>query len=310
MDIFEAKNIKPMLLSETHEPFDSEDYIYELKLDGIRSILYIDKTGLEIRNKRNVYLNATYPELAVTYKQVKERCILDGEIFCMKNGKPDFFEMQRRSLMTNAIKIEFAMKQNPVSFSAFDVLYVGAEQITNRHLLERKTILQEVMTENERFSISRYIPDKGIDLYNLTVDQSLEGVVAKRKDSKYYIGRVTKDWLKIKNLKDDDFVICGYIEKENSVVSLVLGAYDHDRLVYQSHVTLGVSGSAFKRIRNIEKADNPFSDISDENAVWIKPIIVCIVKYMMRTKDGGLRQPVFKGLRDDKDPHDCIVQKQ
>lgn len=310
MDIFKAKNIKPMLLSETHEPFDSEDYIYELKLDGIRSILYIDKTGLEIRNKRNVYLNATYPELAVTYKQVKERCILDGEIFCMKNGKPDFFEMQRRSLMTNAIKIEFAMKQIPVSFSAFDVLYVGNEQITNRHLLERKAILQEVVTENERFSISRYIADKGIDLYNLTVDQSLEGIVAKRKDSRYYIGKTTKEWLKIKNLKDDDFVICGYIEKENNVVSLVLGAYDQDRLVYQGHVTLGVSNNAFDQIRHVGRAGNPFSDISDENAVWIKPILVCIVKYMMRTKDGGLRQPVFKGLRDDKDPHDCIIQKQ
>ena len=116
MDIFETKNIKPMLLSETHEPFDSEEYIYELKLDGIRSVLYIDKTGLEIRNKRNVHLNATYPELVATYKQVKKKCILDGEIFCMKGGKPDFFGIQRRSLMANAMKIEHAVKHNPVFF--------------------------------------------------------------------------------------------------------------------------------------------------------------------------------------------------
>lgn len=111
MDIFKAKNIKPMLLSETQEPFDSEDYIYELKLDGIRNVFYIDKAGLEIRNKRNVYLNATYRELTAIYEQVKKRCILDGEIFCMKNGKPDFFAVQRRSLMANAIKIEHADKQ-------------------------------------------------------------------------------------------------------------------------------------------------------------------------------------------------------
>jgi bifunctional non-homologous end joining protein LigD len=310
MDIFNTKNIKPMLLSETHEPFDSDDYIYELKLDGIRSVLYIDKTGLEIRNKRNVHLNATYPELMVLNKQVKKRCILDGEIFCMKDGKPDFFEIQRRSLMTNTIKIELAMKQNPVFFSAFDILYIDTEQITNKSLMERKNILQKIATENERFSIARYIPNKGIDLYNLTVEQGLEGIVAKRKDSKYYIGKTTKDWFKIKNLKDDDFVICGYIEKENNVISLVLGAYDSERLIYQSHVTLGVSNSAFEHIRNAERAENPFSSVSDVNVIWIKPTLVCIVKYMMRTKGGGLRQPVFKGLRDDKDPLDCVVRKQ
>ena len=308
-DIYEIKNIKPMLLSETHEPFDSNDYIFELKLDGIRSVIYLDKTSIEIRNKRNIHLNATYPELTGIHKQIKKRCILDGEIFCMKGGKPDFSEVQRRSLMTNSTKIQFAINKLPVSFSAYDVLYAGNEQITNRTLMERKAILQEIVAENECFSISRYIPDKGIDLYNLTVKQDLEGVVAKRKDSKYYIGKTTKDWLKIKNLQDDDFVICGYILKDNGIVSLVLGAYDNTRLVYQSHVTLGVTNSAFEHIHCVDRAENPFPDASDKNAVWIKPTLVCVVKYMMRTKSGGLRQPAFKGLRDDKDPHDCVVKQ-
>lgn len=308
MDIFETKNIKPMLLSEVREPFDSVNYIFELKLDGIRCIMYLYENGVEIRNKRNVHLNDTYPELTKSFKQIKKRCILDGEIFCMKGGKPDFFEVQKRSLMANATKIQFAMNKLPVSFSAYDILYVNNEQITTRPLLERKSILQDIVTENERFSISRYIPQKGIDLYNLTVQQDLEGVVAKQKDSKYYIGKTTKEWMKIKNLLDDDFVICGYILKENSVVSIILGAYENNQLVYQSHVTMGVSNSAFERIRSVKRAENPFPGTFDDNIIWIEPILVCIVKFMMRTKGGGLRQPVFKGLRDDKAPHDCKVK--
>jgi len=307
-DLFEEKNIKPMLLSEARKPFDCESYIFELKLDGIRSIIYLDQAGVEIRNKRNEHLNATYPELTKIHRQIKKRCILDGEIFCMKNGKPDFSEVQRRSLMSNAVKIQVAMNKLPVSFTAYDILYVGNEQITNKPLMERKAILQEIVTENERISVSRYVSNNGIDLYNLTVEKGLEGIVAKKKDSKYYIGKTTKEWIKIKNLQDDDFVICGYIPKDNGIISLVLGAYEDGRLVYQGHVTLGVSRREFERIRQVRRTKNPFPDIADDSAIWIEPELVCTVQYMMRTKGGGLRQPVFKGLRDDKEPKECIVR--
>ena len=307
MDIFETKNIKPMLLSEIREPFDSVDYIFELKLDGIRCIMYLDTDSVEIRNKRNVHLNDTYPELTASFKQIKKRCILDGEVFCMKGGKPDFYEVQKRSLMANSTKIQLAMRKLPVSFTAYDILYVNNEQITNRPLMERKSILQDIVTENERFSISRYIPEKGIDLYNLTVQQDLEGVVAKKSDSKYYIGKTSKEWIKIKNLLDDDFVICGYTPKENNMVSIILGAYDHDELVYQSHVTMGVSNSAFGSIQSVGKAGKPFAGPFDAGTLWVEPILVCTVKFMMRTKGGGLRQPVFKALRDDKAPEECKV---
>lgn len=307
-DLFEEKNIKPMLLSEERKPFNSENYIFELKLDGIRSIVYLDQAGVEIRNKRNVHLNATYPELTKIHRQIKKRCILDGEIFCMKDGRPDFFEVKRRSLMSNAVKIQVAMNKLPVTFTAYDILYVGDEQITNKPLMERKVILQEIVMENERISISRYVSNNGIDLYNLTVEKGLEGIVAKKKGSKYYIGKTTKEWIKIKNLQDDDFVICGYVPKDNGITSLVLGAYDKGRLVYQSHVTLGVSRREFERIRQVRRTKNPFPDIADDSAIWIEPELVCTVQYMMRTKGGGLRQPVFKGLRDDKEPRECIVR--
>lgn len=308
MDLFDAKNIKPMLLSEIHEPFDSPDYIFELKLDGIRCIIYNDENDIEIRNKRNMRLNSTYPELYEIHKQIKKRCILDGEIVLMNNGKPDFFELQKRSMMSNMTKIEFAANKLPVSFSAFDILYINNERITNKPLMDRKEILDGAVIENERMAVSRYILDTGISFYNLTVDQELEGIVAKRKDSRYYIDKTTKEWVKIKNLLDDDFVICGYILKPNNIVSLILGAYDNGNLINQGHVTLGVSGSAFSKIKEVKKINIPqFEDAEENQIIWIEPKLVCTVQYMMRTRTGGLRQPVFKGLRDDKATKDCIA---
>ena len=308
MDLFDTKNIKPMLLSEIHEPFDSPDYIFELKLDGIRCIVYNDENNIEIRNKRNMRLNSTYPELYDIHKQIKRRCILDGEIVLMNNGKPDFFELQKRSMMSNMTKIEFTASKLPVSFSAFDILYINNEQITNKSLMDRKEILDDAVIESERMAVSRYIPDTGIPFYNLTVKEELEGIVAKRKDSRYYIDKTTKEWVKIKNLLDDDFVICGYILKPNYIVSLILGAYDNGNLINQGHVTLGVSGNAFNKIKEVKKTNIPqFEDAEENQVIWIEPKLVCTVKYMMRTKTYGLRQPVFKGLRDDKAPKDCIV---
>lgn len=309
-DLFSKKNISPMLLSESDKPFDSKEYIYELKLDGIRVVIYIDENYVEIRNKRNMRLNHTYPELNEIWKQVKNRCILDGELLAIKDGKPDFYTLQKRSMMSNQTKIDFAQKMNPVSFSAFDILYICSEQLTDKPLLERKRILQDTVIENERIIISRYVREKGTELFGLTADLGLEGIVAKRTDSRYQFGKVSKDWVKIKNLKDEDFVICGYIVKPGSKVSLIIGAYWGDELVRQGHVTMGVSQQSFQKILSVDRVSKPhFNDPGDTDAVWIEPVLVCTVKYMMKTNEGGLRQPVFKGLREDKAPKQCIVKE-
>lgn len=308
-DLFETKNIKPMLISESSEPFDSPDYIYELKLDGERCIAYLDEQGTELRNKRNIKMMPKIPELSEIHQCVNKRCILDGELFILKDGKPDFSEIQRRSLMSNPFKIELASSKYPASFNAFDILYADSGSVTDLPLIERKKLLTEVVREeNDRFSISRFIETQGIAFFELTKKQELEGIVAKRKESKYYFDKRTKDWIKIKYLLDDDFVVCGYILKDNSMTSLVLGKYSDDRLLYKGHVTLGVSGNAFGLLSQIRQIDAPLftAPPGNEDAVWLEPNIVCTVKYMMKTANGGMRQPVFKGLRLDKQAKDCI----
>lgn len=312
-DLYLTKNIKPMLIGSEEDAFDSKDYLYELKLDGERCIAYLDPTdGTDLRNKRNIRMLPKVPELSQIHTHIRCRCILDGELAVIKDGKPDFSEIQRRSMMSSPIKIELASQKSPACFTAFDVLYYQNHETNLLPLIERKKLLDKVVrSESARFAKSRYIEENGIAFYTLTEQQDLEGIVAKRKDSLYYFDKRTKDWIKCKNLKDEDFVVCGYIPKENGMTSVVLGQYLDDELVYQGHVSLGVGGESFRKIKSLPRRTVPlfFTSESETGTRWVDPVLVCTVKYMTRTANGSMRQPVFKGVRDDKEPMECQVKK-
>lgn len=302
-----------MLIGADGEAFDSPDYLYELKLDGERCIAYLDPaSGTELRNKRNLRMLPKVPELSDIHKQATCRCILDGELAVIKNGKPDFYEIQRRSLMSSPVKIELAARQNPACFTAFDILYYADHCVCDLPLTERKELLRNaVHEETARFAVSRVIENNGTAFYKLAKSQELEGIVAKRKDSRYYFDKRTKDWIKCKNLKDDDYVVCGYLSKENNMTSLVLGQYGEGKLKYKGHVTLGVGGEGFHKIRKLPRIEAPPFEIpsGNEEAVWVEPSLCCTVKYMGKTESGSLRQPVFKGLREDKTPEECVEKE-
>lgn len=233
MDLFEKKDIKPMLIRLEGEPFDSSDYIYELKLDGERCIAYLSESGTELRNKRNLRMLPKVPELSDIHKQVKKTCILDGELIVIKEGVPDFFEIQRRSLMSDKFKIELAAKKYPASFAAFDILYYDGEPVVDKPLMERKKLLAKAFRENEKLALSRYVETAGMALFDLAKQQNLEGVVEKKKNSLYKLDTRTKKWIKIKFLQDEDFVICGYVIKETperSTASIILGSYEQGKI--------------------------------------------------------------------------------
>lgn len=292
----ELSSIRPIYSDKTYhavigvegEPFDNADYIFELKVDGERCVAYLDPAvGTELRNKRNMKLLPKVPELANLHEHVSRRCILDGELAVIVDGKPDFFAIQRRSLTSNPVIIQLAAQQQPASFVAFDILYLDDRPTNTLPLMERKGLLQEaVRREDACFAVSRYIEQSGTAFFELAKAQELEGVVAKRRDSRYYFDKRTKDWIKIKYLKDEDFVVCGYLRKENHMNSIVLGQYHNGQLIYKGHVTLGVGGEDFRVIMQQETVPAPSGN---ENAVWIEPRLVCTVRYMMKTESGGMR---------------------
>ena len=295
MDLFTEKNISPMLIAQMQEPFNDPDWIYELKLDGCRCIAYLEEDRSILRNKRNMELLPRFPELKDIHTSVKDRCILDGEPVVMVHGVPEFYELQKRTLMTNPVKISMAAGQLPASFVAYDCLQVNDKVLLDTPLMERKVILQELVRENERIAVSRYIEEKGTELFELTVQKELEGVVAKRKNSLYFQGKRTKDWIKFKRMADKEFVICGY--ELGQITSLILGEYQNGALTYAGTVTMGVRREI---TRILQKGPCPFATIPQgkDKVIWCKPEHVGTVEYMPNTMD-ALRQPVFKGIRDD-----------
>ena len=144
-DLFDNKIISPMLLYET-QPFDDEDYIYELKLDGIRCI-YLGDGKVVLQNKRYKDVTLLYPELHEMHRCVRRRAVLDGELVVLQDGKPDFYALQKRSLMGNAFRISLAAKSNPVQFVAYDILYCNGKELTDFPLIERNKYLSERVTE-------------------------------------------------------------------------------------------------------------------------------------------------------------------
>lgn len=296
-----------MLISEMKDPFDSPEYIFEIKWDGIRCISFLGNET-DMRNKRNKLMIPIFPELEELHKHVKHKCIIDHELLVFKKNMPDFYEVQKRALMTNPFKIKLAADKYSASIIAYDILYYKDKDLTMLPLMERKKILEEAVIESNTISVSRYVENEGIKLFELVKEKGLEGIVAKRKDSLYWQGKRTKDWIKCKIMSTEDCVICGYIQKENNMISLVLGQYNTDELVYKGHVTLGVS----LRILNQHKYKiidySPFGYIpkGNEDVVWLVPKLVCIVE-SMPTEKTSFRQPVFKGIRDDKEALECKI---
>ncbi len=317
-DPFLSRAYQPMLIGADSGPFDDPQYTYELKLDGERCLAYLDPgVGTALINKRSLSLLDRFPELASLHRQVDKRCVLDGELIVpAADGSPDFAQVQRRSLLSNRFKIELAAQRQPASLVAFDLLWLDGREFTAKPLEERCDTLAQTVYESQRLALSRRFSQGGRSLFALACERGLEGIVAKRRGSLYTPGKRTRDWVKIKNLQDDDFVVCGFIRKEQNVTSLVLGQYDNGgTLRYRGHVTLGVSGPDFRRIESAPRTDKaPCVPVprgsGNERAIWLEPTLVCKVRYLHETGSGGLRHPNFAGLRDDKAPHDCLVPEK
>lgn len=308
-DIFDIKGIAPMLIGEHVEPYDDSDSIFEIKIDGIRCLSYCNNNSSDFRNKRDVKLLPRFPELSDIFKNCKEKCILDGELNVLVNGKPDFYEVQRRSILTDPFKIQLAASLKPANFMVYDVIYYKNHLVNELPLMERKEIIEKIISENQFVTKSRFIETHGKALYEVAEREMLEGIVGKKKDSLYRFGKRTKDWKKCKILDDDEAIVIGYIPKANHMTSLVLAKYNNkNELVITSHVTLGVSLQKLKE-HGMAVSRSPFTHIpkGHENATWIKPM-VCTVEYMPSEKE-GYRQATFKGIRDDKSPEECRIEE-
>ena len=283
------KDIKPMLLGEVREVFDSKEYLYEVKYDGIRVLVFVSKDKVVIRSRYGIDITGLFPEMMVLCKMVKGNVIFDGEIIMLDNNKVSFSKLQKRIHLKNKKTIEFLTITNRVIFICFDVIYEGKDLI-NLSLLERKEVLSNYR-DNDVFIKSTYVIGDGTKLFNAIKKLDMEGIVAKKINSKYLVNERSDNWLKIKNYKSGDFIILGYINKEEShVISLVLGEYLNKKIVYVGKVILGKKRNLADKILKMKKS-KAVVKIKDKDVIYIKPEIKCLIKYLERTENGLLRQP-------------------
>jgi len=289
--MFDNKNLKPMLLKEVSKPFNNNDYLYELKFDGYRVIVYVSNTSLVIKSRNGHDITYKYPELQVLQKIVEnKKVIFDGELVIMNNSIPSFRELQKRGQLTNKAKIKEASLNNPVTFVAFDILYQNKD-LTNLPLLKRKEILAKY-PDNNIFIKSKVFSD-GEKLFKVVKDFGFEGIVAKLKNSPYIPGKRVDFWLKIKNFKIEKFYVHGIITNAYKY-SLLLGEYHNNKFYYVGKVSIMKNSNLASELQKIPKSNNLFQNY-DKEGEFIKPIIKVKVNYLERTENNILRQPtIFK----------------
>lgn len=280
-----------MLLTELEKPFDDEKYIFELKFDGIRAIIHVGPKMFKIYSRYGIDITKIYPELKNIQNLVSKNTILDGEIVSFKDGKPSFSLLQKRNHLKKKKEIEVSSVLNPVSFIAFDCLYENKD-LTKLPLLERKKILNNI-EDTDNFIKTIYLEKNGKKLFKRVKEQSLEGIVAKKKNSTYTIDFRTDDWIKIKNLQKKTFYVGGYsLNKVNA--TLYLGEYKGNNFTYVGKVSISKTNPFFKKLYTLPKIDtSPFKNKTMEETVYVNPTLSCEVKYLERTENGSLRQPIF-----------------
>lgn len=285
----------PMLLEEVEGPFDSPNFLFELKFDGIRAVMHVGPNTFKIFGRSGTEITNLYPELKSIQKEFKQNMIFDGEIVLFYKGKPSFSKLQERMNIEDKKRIEYFSKEMPVCFMAFDCLYENGKSLVEKPLIKRKKILQK-FPDTDYFIKVSYIENLGKKLFEKVKEMDFEGIVAKRKDSFYEINTRTENWLKIKNLKKEIFYIGGFIEKkENVVVSLLLGEFQNKDFHFVGKVTMGKKQSMYQKLKKEPiKKISPFCDYEDKECFYIKPHLQCEIWYLERTIDNKLRQPVFK----------------
>ena len=318
--------IHPMLAESVEKPFDGAEWLFEIKWDGYRAVAFIENSKVRLVSRNQNDLTARYPELKDMAKFVQAKtAILDGEVVALDaKGKASFSLMQQRTGFRPGGKRAVGNADVPVLYYAFDLLYLDGYDWRRMPLEERKRKLESLVLPGNAVHYSDHYEERGKALFEIARQRGLEGIVGKRRSS-YYEERRSSDWLKIKIRRRIECVIGGFTEPEGSrehFGSLVLGLYDKQaRLIHVGQAGSGFNqkslGEISKALKKLETSKNPFfGEVEALRKVsWVKPKLVAEIEFAEwtgGTSDGSgpkMRAPVFLGLRDDKDPKECLLSE-
>ena len=315
------KNLKPMLATLVDKPFDEEGWLYEIKWDGYRAIAYLNKGEVEIQSRNNKSFNEKFYPVHNALQHWKINAVLDGEIIVASDkGISNFGNLQNWR----------SEADGELVYYVFDILWLNGDDLTQLPLTERRKILKNIAPAAGNIRISASFDAGATEFFEAAKKLELEGIIAKKANSKYYPGQRTKEWLKIKTGKRQEVVIGGYTRNENSsklFSSLLVGVFENEQLQYTGKIGTGFSDKLQKELIQQFKPliikESPFSFVPDVNkpsrfrpnppkatATWLSPKLICEVSYAEMTSDGVMRHPSFEGMREDKNVKEVVREKQ
>jgi bifunctional non-homologous end joining protein LigD len=296
------REVKPMLATLTDTPFDRDDWLFEVKWDGYRAIAEVEQGKAKFYSRNLQSFNSKFKPVVDSLSQLKHDAVLDGELVAVDEQGRSRFQLLQNYQKTG---------QGSLLYYIFDVLWLDGHDLTKLPLLRRKQILSQLLPAQSLVRYSDHIEKSGSNFFQLAQQQQLEGIIGKQADSLYRQGVRSKSWLKIKTNLRQEAVVGGFTEPRGGrqgLGALILGVYEDDKLCYIGHTGGGFTDQGLqdmhRRLQPLTRPDSPFSTIFKTNApvTWVEPNLVVEVSFAEWTAEGHMRQPIFIGTREDKDP--------
>lgn len=313
--------VEPMLATLVDQPFESDDWLYEIKWDGYRAVAFMDGKNVELKSRNNKRFSEKFYPIQQQLERMKLKAIIDGEVVVLgKKGSADFGSLQNWR----------SEADGDLVYYVFDILWYDGKDLKELPLADRRAVLEQVLPQNDSVLISQDFHTSGIEFLEAAKKMGLEGIMAKRKDSLYHTKNRTKDWLKIKANKRQEVVIGGFTLNDDSnklFSSLLVGVYAGKELIYTGKVGTGFNAKMQKEMMDqfepLITDKVPFSEEPDVNkpsrfrpnpphatVTWLKPELIGEITYTELTSDGVMRHPSFEGMRNDKNAKKVVLETE
>jgi len=300
--------VRPMQAASAEAPFSSPEYLFEVKWDGLRMILFRDPGGaVHLKDRGFNDLTADLPEVVAAARRVPPGSVIDGEVVATDgDGRPDYPRLRQRLAGGARLRDEI-----PTAYLAFDALYIEGRPLLRQPVLRRRARLAKAVEAGGHLFVPDHIAEDGVELFEACLDRGLEGVVAKHQQSPYVPGQRSPFWLKVKAVKSDDFVVIGWMG-DRPFDALVVGFYEEGRLLPCGTVGGGYDDEATRALRDfvaeLASEESPLDPppIMVRPVHWVRPELVVSIRYSEWSPDGTLRFPIFNGLRPEVHPAEAV----
>ncbi len=318
-----AELVRPMLATAAKVlPDDDENWAFEFKWDGVRAVAYAEDGRIRLFSRNDLEATVSYPELGALAESLGRRpVILDGEIVAFdEDNRPSFGVLQQRMHVADAERARSLARRLPVTYLLFDVLYLDGRSTTGLEYVRRRELLDSLTLEGGRWHTPPWFSGPGHQVLAAAAENGLEGVVAKRRQSRYRPGRRSGDWLKVKHARTQEVVVIGWTSgqgrRQETLGALLLAVPRDGRLCYAGKVGTGFTDRMLDRLGELltpwQRPDPPVPGPLPRGQVggarWVEPKLVGEVSFGQWTGQGRLRHPVWRGLRPDKAPADVVLE--